>query len=42
MRIKTSNLNWYVLRYDDNKKEVVNYDIMHGIAELVTKKVKKR
>lgn len=40
MKIKKSNLEWYVLRYDFNKRQVVNYNVMSGIAELVVKKVK--
>lgn len=40
MKIKKSNLEWYVLRYDFNKKQVVNYNVMNGIAELVGKKVR--
>lgn len=40
MKIKKSNLEWYVLRYDFNEKRVVNYNVMSGIAELVGKKVR--
>lgn len=40
MKIKKSNLEWYVLKYDFNKKQVVNYNVMSGIAELVGKKIR--
>ena len=40
MKIKKSNLEWYVLRYDFNEKQIVNYNVMTGIAELVCKKVR--
>ena len=38
--IKKSNLEWYVLKYDFNEKQIVNYNVMNGIAELVCKKVR--
>lgn len=40
MKIKKSNLEWYVLRYDFNEKQIVNYNVMTGVAELVCKKVR--
>ena len=40
MRIKKSNLEWYVLLYDFNKKKIINYNVMNGIAELISKKIK--
>lgn len=41
MKIKNSNLEWYVLNYDFNKKQIVNYNVMNGIAEFVNKKIKR-
>lgn len=40
MKIKKSNLEWYVLNYDYNSKKLINYNVMSGIAELIGKKVK--
>lgn len=40
MKIKKSNLEWYVLKYDFNKHELIQYNVMSGIAELVAKQVK--
>ena len=40
MKIKKSNLEWYVLLYDFNKKKIINYNVMNGIAELISKKIK--
>ena len=40
MKIKKSNLEWYVLNYDHNSKKLINYNVMSGIAELIGKKVK--
>lgn len=42
MKIKKSNLEWYALRYDSNSKKIVSFNVMYGIAEIVSKKVKKR
>lgn len=40
MRIKKSNLEWYVLRYDFNRNEIIQYNVMSGIAELIGRKVR--
>lgn len=42
MKIKRSNLQWYALRYDFNSKKIVSFNVMYGIAEIVSKKVRKR
>ena len=42
MRIKNSNLEWYVLRWDFNKKKIIDYNILHGVAEDLHKYVKKK
>ena len=42
MKIKNSNLEWYVLKYDFNSNEIVNYNVMIGLAEKLHKKVKKK
>jgi hypothetical protein len=42
MRVKNSNLEWYVLKYDANSDSIVTYNVMTGIAELLYKKVKKK
>lgn len=41
MKIKNSNMKWYVLYHDFNTKKVTNYDVMCGIAEFVSIKIKK-
>ena len=33
MKIKQSNLEWYVMRWDFNLKTVVDYNILEGVAE---------
>ena len=40
MRVKNANLKWYVLHHDWNSDKIVNYDVMHGIAEELHKEVK--
>ena len=42
MKIKKSNLEWYVLIYDSNIKKIVDINIMYRIAELVGKNVRKK
>lgn len=42
MKIKNSNLEWYVLRYDFNSDKVVSYNVMIGIAEEIHKAIKKK
>lgn len=42
MKVKNSNLEWYVLKYDFNSNEIVNYNVMIGLAEKLHKKVKKK
>lgn len=40
MKIKKSNLKWYVLMYDSNNKQITSFNVMTGIAELIGKKVR--
>lgn len=40
MRFKNSNLEWNVLVYDFNKKEIVNYNILYNIASELKKEIK--
>ena len=40
MKIKKSNLKWYALRYDFNSKQIVSFNVMTGIAELIGKRVR--
>lgn len=40
MKVKNANLEWYVLRHDFNKDEIVNYNVMTGIADEIAKRVK--
>lgn len=40
MRVKKSNLEWYVLAHDFNSNKIVNYNVMTGIAKLLYKEVK--
>lgn len=42
MKMKNVDLKWYVLNYDCNKRCVIAYNVMTGIAELVAKEVRKR
>lgn len=42
MKIKKSDLKWYALRYDFNSRKIVSFNVMYGVAEIVSKKVKKR
>lgn len=40
MKVKNNNLEWYVLYWDFNKKKVVNYNILAGITEDLSKEIK--
>lgn len=40
MKIKNSNLKWYVLRYDSNNKKITEHNVMVGIAEAIQIEVK--
>ncbi len=40
MIIKRANLEWNVLRWDDSKKKVINYDIFTGMAEDIAREVR--
>lgn len=40
MRIKNSNLEWYVLQWDSSKKKVVNSNILINRAEDIAKEVR--
>lgn len=40
MRIKHANLKWIVLRWDYNKKKVVNHDIFTNMAEDIAREVR--
>lgn len=40
MRVKKSNLEWYVLHHDWNSNKIVNLNVMRGIAEELHKEVK--
>lgn len=40
MKIKTSNLEWYVLDWDENNKIVKPINILKGLAEELAKEVK--
>ena len=40
MRVKNVKLEWYVLRWDFNRKEVVNYNILADIVEDIAKEVR--
>ena len=42
MKIKNSNLEWYVLRWDFNAKKVVNYNILEGLAEDIAREVRNK
>ena len=42
MKVKKSNLKWYVLKYDPNLNQIVNYNVMIGLAEILHKKIKKK
>lgn len=42
MKIKNSNLEWYVLRWDFNNKKVVNYNILEGLAEDIAREVRSK
>lgn len=40
MRIKYANLEWYVLCWDFNQNEVVNYNILAGFENDIAKEVR--
>lgn len=40
MRIKKSNLRWYVLDWDDNQNKVVSMNILDGLAEDLAREVR--
>ena len=40
MRIKNSNLEWYVLRWSYSARQVSYYNILHGIVEDLAKEVR--
>lgn len=40
MRIKKSNLEWYVLQWDTNQKKTVNVNILAGLAEDIAQEVR--
>jgi len=42
MRIKNSNLKWYVLRYDGNNKKITEHNILNGIAEELQYHIKQK
>lgn len=42
MKVKKSNLKWYVLKYDPNLNQIINYNVMIGLAEILHKKIKKK
>jgi thymidylate synthase len=42
MKIKNSNLKWYVLRWDSNTKKVVNYNILSDIADDLAREVRSK
>ena len=39
MKVKKSNLKWYVLKYDPNLNQIINYNVMIGLAEILHKKI---
>ena len=40
MKIKKSNLRWYVLQWDYNQNKVINVNILDGLVEDLTKEVR--
>lgn len=42
MKIKNSNLTWYVLHHDFNNDKIIKYNVMTGIAEALHKKIKNK
>lgn len=40
MKIKNSNLEWYVLQWDHNQNKVKNVNILAGLAENIAKEVR--
>lgn len=40
MKIKRSNLTWYVLQWDHNKKKLTNLNILNGLAEELAREVR--
>lgn len=40
MRVKNVKLEWYVLRWDFNKKEVVNYNVLADVVEDIAREVR--
>ena len=42
MKVKKINLKWYVLKYDPNLNQIINYNVMIGLAEILHKKIKKK
>lgn len=40
MKVKNVKLEWYVLRWDDSKKTVVNYNILQWRKEDIANEVK--
>lgn len=41
MKIKTANLEWYVMNYDFNSGTLKKYNVLTGIAEDLSKEVKR-
>lgn len=42
MKIKNTNLKWYVLKYDTNERQIINYNVLgNRFVELLHKAVKK-
>lgn len=33
MKVKNSNLQWYVLKWDSMQNKIVNYNVLTGVAE---------
>lgn len=42
MKVKNVNLEWYVLRWDTNKKKIVDYNILQWRKEDIANEIRKK